>query len=174
MNYSDILKVYWYTPQRNGTRSSIELMKSLDFQTIGHGFHFEREKKDFYFISNIRNPYSRLVSIFHLNSYHKKKFDRNFKVWIFETLSNKQFSDDYQINYHLNIQKVGRDFDKFIRLEDFKNDILTLPFINFESQNVEQSFNEQIIHNGYEREFENFFNGEIQRIKDAKSHKLTI
>ncbi len=79
MHISEKHKVYWFTPQRTGTRSTKELLRVMGFQTFDHHFTFDSNKKDYFFVSNVRNPYSRLVSLFYLYSHHLNDFQKNTK-----------------------------------------------------------------------------------------------
>ena len=87
MHCSEKYKVYWFTPSRTGTRSTQQFLKALGFKTKDHHFDFDLNKKDYFFVSNIRNPYSRLVSLFYLNSHHLKVFSRDYKRWVFDTIT---------------------------------------------------------------------------------------
>ena len=83
MNYSDVLKVNWITPRRTATRSCSEVQKFYNFDIIGsHEFNSYNQRKDYTLILNIRNPYSRLVSIFNLWKIHYPDKTIDFNVWI--------------------------------------------------------------------------------------------
>lgn len=155
MHFSEKYKVYWFTPQRTGTRSTKQLLRSLGFVTQDHHFTFDVNNKDYLFVSNVRNPYSRLVSLFHLNSHHLKNFDRDYKTWVFDTIKNARFIDSYQLHYHRNFKVIGRPFDKFIRQENLQGDLKSLSFIDLTVPEISEAFENHIVHNGYKREFEN-------------------
>ena len=154
MHFSEKYKVYWFTPQRTGTRSTKQLLSALGFFTQDHHFTFDVNKKDYTFVSNVRNPYSRMVSLFHLNSHHLKNFNREFKTWVFGTIKNFSFNDKYQLHYHRNFPLIGRNFDKFIRQEHLQGDLKKLSFIDLNIPEINQAFENNIIHNGYSKEFE--------------------
>jgi len=127
MTYSDEYKVCWFTPQRTATRTTHTLLKTLGFLSIGtHSFRLPPERFDYRLISNIRNPYSRMVSLFFLYSLHKVNYKLNFELWCEYALNDQQFENDYQVRYDLKIKSVGRDFDKFIRVETYAEDIKSL------------------------------------------------
>lgn len=154
MHLSEEFKVYWFTPQRNGTRSTKQFLESLGFRTVFHQFFFDSEKENYFFICNVRNPYSRLVSIFGLNSHHEKNFKRDFKQWTFEKFKSDIFLETYKVNYHKKILELNRPFNKFVRLENLKDDILSLHFVDLNNEKVKESFENSIIHNSYKNEFE--------------------
>ena len=66
MSYSESLKVFWFTPMRAATRSCGVIMKRFDFTELSHEFIKNKLHEQYYLVSNIRNPYSRLVSIYYL------------------------------------------------------------------------------------------------------------
>jgi hypothetical protein len=154
MTYSDELKVCWFTPQRTATRTTHILLKELGFKTLGtHEFNLPKERSDYRLISNIRNPYSRLVSTFFLYSSHNKRFDLNFKKWCDYALNDEIFAIDYQLKYHIPIKNVGRKFYKFIRVENYVDDLKSLDFINLENPRIQDIWEKNILKNGYTHEF---------------------
>lgn len=154
MTYSDEYKVCWYTPQRTATRTTHTLLKVLGFQSLGaHSFSFPLERNDYMLISNIRNPYPRIVSIFYLYSLHNKNFNIDFEKWCEYVLTNQKFDDDYQLYYEKKIKSIGRPFDKFIRVENFSEDLKSLNFIDFTNEEIKEVWDNNILKNGYSHEF---------------------
>lgn len=154
MIYSDELKVCWFTPQRNGTRSTHALLSALNFQSLGtHAFVLPPERKDYFLISNVRNPYSRMVSLFSLYSVHKNFFEIDFKKWVPYALADENFDFSYQLRYERKILKVNRNFDKFIKVENIKDDLLTLDFIDLSQSNLKEVWDNNIEINSYSLEF---------------------
>jgi|LauGreDrversion4_2_1035121.scaffolds.fasta_scaffold322079_3 hypothetical protein len=154
MTYSDELKVCWFTPQRTATRTTHTLLRQLGFISLGtHVFNFPKERYDYRLISNIRNPYSRLVSTFFLYSLHKKRFDIDFKKWCDYVLNDEKFAIDYQLKYHIQIKSVGRNFDNFIRVESYAEDLKKLDFIDLTNPEIKDVWDNNILKNGYTHEF---------------------
>jgi hypothetical protein len=154
MNYSDEFKVCWYTPQRTATRATATLLKTLDFTSIGsHSFYLPKERLDYRLISNVRNPYPRMVSLFFLYSLHKKNFNLNFYNWCEYVLTNENFDNDYSLRYEKKIKSVGRDFDTFIRVETLSDDLEKLNFINLTKPETKDVWDNSILNNSYTHEF---------------------
>ena len=103
MNFSEKHNCYWFTPKRTGTRSVKEILLVLGFQIGDHSFYFNKNKQDSFFISNVRNPYSRLVSIFHLYSHHINNFSLKFDSWVYKSL---QSSISKQIHNNINQNNI--------------------------------------------------------------------
>ena len=82
MNYSDDLKVVWITPMRTGTRSSNALMQKLNFSGMNHEIKIPKGKENYFVVINIRNPYSRLVSLYNMFKVSQKKMNYEFEDWI--------------------------------------------------------------------------------------------
>ena len=152
MHFSDQLQTIWLTPQRAGTRSTIYLMKELGFTIGAHDLEIPKNRKHFTVICNIRNPYSRLVSIFFLQSLHLKNFNRDFPNWVFDSFQDKYFLQNYQIEFDKFLEKV----DFYVRIEEFLDSILALPIINPTDVNIKQTIEENIITNHYINEFSEF------------------
>ena len=82
INYCDKLKVIWYTPPRTATRSSQSIQKNFNFEVSGlHGIKVPKGKEEYFFIHNVRNPYSRLVSIYRLFIKYNEIKSNDFKLW---------------------------------------------------------------------------------------------
>ena len=149
MHYSDELRVIWFTPERNGTRSTIYLIKSLGFKIGSHEMVYPENKKDYSFICNIRNPYSRLVSLYFLESNQINDFERDFSRWVQNSIVNSGFILGFQLYYHRKLPVNT----KFIRVENFIQDIKNLEFINFNNFEIKKVFKENIEYNHYKDEF---------------------
>ena len=130
MNYNDELKVVWITPMRTGTRSSGAIMYKLNFKSennnihqkeIVHGIGIPEGKEDYKLIVNIRNPYSRMVSLYYLYLHNSNQFNQSFDRWVKSSLS---FSD-YNKNLFIfeSLKKLLKLPDLYVRMENFKNDI---------------------------------------------------
>ncbi len=172
MTYSDEFKVCWYTPQRTATRTTMTLLKVLGFATIGtHSFYLPKERKDYRLISNVRNPYPRMVSLFFLYSLHKKNFNLDFFRWCEYALSDKNFDNDYSLRYEKKIKDVGRNFDMFIRVENLSDDLKKLEFIDLSKDEVKDVWENSILKNGYTHEFKYIETEKKKRWEDFYDEK---
>jgi hypothetical protein len=155
MTYSDEYKVCWFTPMRTATRTTQTLLKKLGFTTLGvHSLMLPPERFDYQLISNVRNPYTRMVSLFSLYSVHKNNFQLNFENWCEYVINDEQFEVGYQLRYDLIIKSVNRDFDKFIRIENYSEDLKTLNFIDHSKPEIKEVWENSILKNAYTFEFE--------------------
>lgn len=181
MNYSDSFKVQWFLPQRNGTRTIIEILNKLDFEISGHSIITSDKRKNYYTIVNIRNPYSRIVSLFHLYSWNNSNF--KFKFYDFvnsiqETQRDKfirdrngnpisKNKDSYNIHYDFFIEKIlGRVPEKFVRLEYFEEDLKSIPFLEKYHHLIEENVKVNRYKNEFskmienQRDWRNYYNEE--------------
>jgi len=173
MTYSDEYKVCWFTPMRNATRTTNTLLKKLGFLSIGtHSFRLPPERLDYQLISNIRNPYSRMVSLFFLYSLHKLNYKLNFELWCEYVLNDQQFENDYQLRYDLKIKSVSRNFDKFIRVETYAEDIKSLNFIDLSNTEIDKVYQNNVLKNGYTHEFKKIQTEERQSWQDFYNQKI--
>jgi hypothetical protein len=157
MNYNDDLKVVWITPTRTGTRSSGAIMSKLDFKSENnnirqketvHGIGIPEGKEDYKLIVNVRNPYSRMVSLYYLEMNNSKQFNQSFDRWV---KSNLYFSD-YNINFFISesLKKLPKLPDLYVRMENFKNDINSLWFVKENFDFLEQTLKHNIENNLYD------------------------
>jgi hypothetical protein len=157
MNYNDELKVVWITPTRTGTRSSGAIMSKLDFKSENnnirqketvHGIGIPEGKEDYKLIVNIRNPYSRMVSLYYLYMNNSKQFNQSFDRWV---KSNLSFSD-YNKSFFIldSLKKLSKLPDLYVRMENFKNDINSLWFVKENFDFLEQTLKNNIENNLYD------------------------
>lgn len=159
INFSDELKVIWFTPPRTATRSSESIQKYFNFDMTGmHGVNVPKGKEDYFFIYNIRNPYSRLVSIYRLfRKYHKIETN-DFKLWATKKLiEEKESSVNVIYDYQIYLTKYKSYFPKspdyFVRFENLESDIRNLWFIKDNmSDELEKVLQENIILNNFKTE----------------------
>jgi hypothetical protein len=162
MNYNDDLKVVWITPMRTGTRSSGTIMSKLKFKSehngifhknVGHEIYIPHGKEDYDLIVNIRNPYSRLVSIFHHYMFRGKNYDKKFYDWI--TKKHYIYEDEFTNVYIASrLKKLPKEPDFYVRMENFQDDIKSLWFVKENINLLEQTISNNIETNGYLSEFE--------------------
>jgi hypothetical protein len=159
MPYSDELKVFWFTPIRSGTRSVEKLLMYFNFSDVGnHDLDLNEQQKNYFLISNIRNPYSRLVSIYNLFCLHSNKKPDNFKLWVERRLTDDADPSKIVLNYQTDL--LPRYFEKIkfpnycVKIESFEKDIRNIPFIK---ENITDELNsiieENIVSNRFENEF---------------------
>lgn len=172
MHFSEKYKCYWFTPQRTGTRSTKELLRVLGFQTMDHHFTFDANKKDYFFVSNVRNPYSRLVSLFYLYSHHLNNFHKQFDTWVHDSINHLPFAEKYQFYYHENFQYLGKPFDKFVRQENLENDLKSISFIDLSIPDINREFEINIVNNRYKTEFEGQMNEKRKNWKEFYNQEL--
>jgi hypothetical protein len=173
MTYSDEYKVCWYTPQRTATRTTHVLLNALGFEALGaHFFNFPESRKDYYLISNIRNPYSRVVSLFSLYSIHKNEYTFNFNNWCEYALTDEKFDSEYQLRYEKKILSLNKKFDKFIRVEKLDEDLKSLSFIDIKNPKIEEIWRNNILNNRYTYEFKNIENNERKHWSNFYTERL--
>ena len=172
MHFSEKYKCYWFTPQRTGTRSTKELLRVLGFQTMDHHFTFDTTKKDYFFVSNVRNPYSRLVSLFYLYSHHLNNFHKQFNIWVHDSINHSPSAEKYQFYYHQYYQYLGRPFDKFVRQENLVDDLKSIGFIDLNKPEISAEFERNILNNRYEKEFEGQMNEKRKNWKEFYNEEL--
>ena len=169
MNYNDDLKVVWITPMRTGTRSSGAIMSKLNFKSENnnihqketvHGIGIPEGKEDYKLIVNIRNPYSRMVSLYYLHMHNSKQFNQVFDRWV---KSNLSFSD-YNKSFFIleSLKQLPKLPDFYIRMENFEDDIKSLWFVKENFDFLEQTLKHNVENNCYDLdEFQ--FNGFIKK-----------
>ncbi len=173
MTYSDEYKVCWFTPMRTATRTTHILLKKLNFVSLGtHSFRLADERHDYQLISNIRNPYSRMVSLFFLYSLHNLNFGLKFESWCEFALDDQKFEIDYQLRYDLKIKSIGRNFDKFIRVENYADDIKSLNFVDLSKPEIDEVWKNNILKNGYTHEFKKIQTDEKQKWQDFYNQEI--
>jgi hypothetical protein len=166
MNYSDGLKVNWITPRRTATRSCSEVQKFYNFDIIGsHEFNSYNQRKDYTLILNIRNPYSRLVSIFNLWKIHYPDKTIDFNVWIKSALDDLHKNVNYyQIFLDKIVNQLPKIPDYYLRTEFLEQDLKKLWFIDNESIEVIKIIEDNIKKNNYlssDTSWQSFYNQEL-------------
>ena len=158
MPYSDNLKVFWFTPMRAATRSCEKVMHYLDFKDLSHEFLKNKLHEQYYYVCNARNPYSRLVSIYHLYCYHSKREPNDFRDWVIKKLREEVEFPIQTLDYQINLSKIFSSYDRlpdyFVRQEFLEEDIRNLWFIKDNmSEELEIIIQDNIVNNGYLTEF---------------------
>ena len=159
MPYSDNLKVFWFTPMRTASRSCHRLQEHVKFTGLySHNFFKTQSEKEYFFISNIRNPYSRLVSIYHLYCHNSKRKTNDFKDWVIKKLREEVEFPIQTLDYQINLSSIYFEHKKFpdyfVRVENLEDDIRNLWFVKENmSDEVEKIIKETIVNNSYSKEF---------------------
>lgn len=137
MNISEKYKTIWIAPERTGSRKVAEILAFYEFKNDGkrvfdhvnkyahsHTSYVDEHYNEYSLIVNLRNPYSRVVSIFK-NFYDagKIKTPDVFKKYLREDLSK---GNTLQVVLNPTLRKKP---DFIIRLEHMEEDILKIPFI---------------------------------------------
>lgn len=153
MAYNDLLKVYWITPLRTASRSCGPILQHFEFTLNDHDLKIPQEKIHYYHICNVRNPYSRLVSLYKLFVHNRKHLNINFEDWIDGVFNNVFESYDNQVELNLLLSKP---IDRIVRLEFLEGDLKEIYFIKENFENLTEIFERNIKTNEYLGEFEEF------------------
>jgi hypothetical protein len=157
MNYSDKYKVLWATPIRTATRSCNPIQRYFGFDVVGiHKLEIPKNKGDYFFVLNTRNPYNRMISIYHLYCIHFQLVPNNFNIWIRKMLDEEvNFPPDKTSGYQIFLKKkITKTPDLLIRVESLYSDILKLPFFDDNSDELSDIVNKNILTNRYSSEYD--------------------
>jgi hypothetical protein len=132
MNYSEKYNSIWCAPPRTGSRCVTRILSYFGFSSDAlergdtgdyfhsHEFEPDRIPEDVVIISNARNPYGRLYSLY-----------KNFGISTnsFEYFVLNEFVNPTKHVSYLNEPRYIKKPDYIIRIENMKEDILKIPFI---------------------------------------------
>lgn len=165
INYSDKHKVLWATPRRTATRSCIPIQKYFGFEVAGqHELEIPKGKEDYFFVLNTRNPYIRMISIYHLFCNNFNLIPNNFNNWIRENLVEEIKYHNQTLNYQFFLKnKITKTPDLLIRVENLYSDILKLPFFNDDSDELFNVVNDNILRNSYSSgyDYKEYYNQDL-------------
>lgn len=159
MNISEKVKFVWWASMRCGSRSVSEIIKHYEFynyqtkQNIWYSAHTHEinvpeEFLNYKILMQVRNPYSRALSMWHL--YGWKNIDGiNGTLQIESTFEEYVFKGGFITDhYERGILKYKPQY--FIRYENLSEDVLKIPFVNLDSnQNLKLDYNRSILENVY-------------------------
>ena len=165
MNISHKNRLIWWAPERTGTKITREILSDYDFlvwhpklkdevslkkRYTSHLNQIPEEYSDYKIISNVRNPYDRIFSVFLFFHYgdviieksiHQKIKDR-FNQWVLGAFENKKTSvdlSDFNKTKNVNINFLSKwNFENripnyFIRMENLSEDLKKLDLIKTNS-----------------------------------------
>jgi len=94
MSYSNEYKVFWYLPKRTATRSIRPILNYFNFiDSDNHNFFTEEFQLSYYFISNVRNPYSR--------SFIKENWCDDLNKLFSENITNNRYNSLGNLSWQL-------------------------------------------------------------------------
>lgn len=157
MAYSNSLKVFWFNPMRSGTRSTQKIQEFLKFTDSGLHDEPTTKFKEFLFVSNFRNPYSRFVSIFHFQFPNEKRTIDNFKIFVEKKIWEEQYltlKPDLQLSLTGIFEKRQMFPNYLVKLENLYDDIINLPFVkNYVNDEFLTLMDSCVKKNGYLQEY---------------------
>lgn len=157
MPYLEDKKIFWYTPARTASRSCSLVLEYFNFAyPRSHASFYNVEQYDYYFICNVRNPLSRLVSLYELlsdDSQGDMKDTRDFNMWLESKLEVEKGLKHYEwwnlyIFDQLNRIQVKPDY--LVKTENLYADICEIPFVKQEmNDELSKILDENIKENRY-------------------------
>ena len=160
MNINHDLKVIWWLPMRTATRSVAEILSYYKFfNTIEqtplslmstHAIGIPSGCEDYKIICNIRNPYAKVLSIWHLSSYKQNEvtgkliIERPFSEFVEKSVSSQ--------NEESQILSQPRKPDLYIRTENLVEDLRKVSFIDFNDPTIQGIIDIWIKRNNYTSE----------------------
>lgn len=137
MNVSHDLKTIWWIPERTGENITFNILTKYGF-----AIEDDVEYPDYTLICNMRNPYDRILSLYFTNQLIKKELIPSYR-----TIFNEWIQDTFVFNKLIvtavNLPKFtknkvntldlwhfnNRTPDKFVRIENYKNEMGEINFI---------------------------------------------
>ena len=182
MNVSEKVKHVWWATMRCGTRSVSVVLQHYDF------FNYQKEtilssKSDIRYtaytheldvpetcinypvIAQIRNPYSRALSHWHLNCFKTDPLDPD-KLVIEQNLSD--YITQTGIMQNISDKHIKHKPKYLIRYEHLEKDLLELPFIDLTNPTVKFDFEDCILKNSYKCEGVERVEGSLTRSSDTR------
>jgi hypothetical protein len=183
MNVSHRHKTIWWAPERTGTKITREILQNYNFlifdsktdkevpmeeRSVSHLNRISEEYSDYTLISNIRNPYDRVFSIFLTTFYEnialeKKLHDeirKTFNCWVSNAFTAQKMSVKLDTNY--SAKNIDLNYfskwvfnekkpDFLIRMENLVEDLEKLDFVksdsNWDSLKIQQIVGNNVFKN---------------------------
>jgi hypothetical protein len=155
MNASHKVKWIWWAPARCATRSISDIMYHYEFKEhpdqneivyhpdgYTHKIGIPVGCEDYKIVMQVRNPYSRILSLWHLECF--KETDEILTITKpFEEFVIGRVASDY-------VEAINIRFpDYLIRYENLIKDIVNLPFIDMNDLFIQKEFINNIFSNNY-------------------------
>ena len=176
MNYSHELKVNWVTPIRTAARACTDIQKYYKFDVSGsHGTSIGN-RREYQLIFNIRSPYTRLVSIYHLWQIHNPNNDSvQFEDWFKNYIDEMNSKIDYYTVFLDKVVKLlSKTPDFYVRLEFLESDLRNLWFIDNEStefNNIIEKVVQTNIYKSSEVPWQSHYNQRVADLVYSKTEK---
>lgn len=181
MNVSIKVQHIWWATARCGSRSVSEILKHYNFFNYNispvftpesdirnvshtHEYGVPKEFSDYKIIAQIRNPYSREVSNWHLACY--KEINN-------ELIITQEF-ENWAIDNNITVREkelIEHKPHYFIRYEYLNEDVLKLPFVDINDPKVLNDYQNNILANQYKYEGVEDARGDIKR--DSKDNRYS-
>ena len=162
MNVNHELKTIWWLPSRTASRSVSEIPAYYKFinaennlplhTSYTHSIRIPKGCEDYTIICNIRNPYAKVLSSWHLRCFSKDKntekpiIEMSFSEFLQRHISTS--SEEHQI------LQQSRKPNIYIRMEYLVEDLHQVPFIDFNDRRVTTIISDHIKRNGYKYDFD--------------------
>jgi len=182
MNYSHKVKSVWWASARCASRSVWKMIEPYEFKHNGMQYDYDHAKyflgksppkdqgfdyshnigipegmQDYYLIMNIRNPYSRAVSLWYTEKWYKTFLGKELKgpampftdwlkgmkIKLNQVITAGVTLDEYEIGLQAKMP------DLFIRYENLSEDIKKVPFLDFNDPVVVERYDTYITKNQY-------------------------
>jgi len=158
MNVNHELKVIWWLPSRTGSRATVEIISRCNFwneqnkvylsEQYTHSIGIPKGCEDYTIVCNIRNPYSKVLSIWHYNHVSQDAVTRKpiIEIPFSEFLEKRMFhaSEERQI------LQQARKPDIYIRLEHLPEDLRNrISFIDFNRNDLLEPMGNRIQQNAF-------------------------
>lgn len=154
MPHSDKLQYYWFTPMRTGSRSCSHILRYFGFENLGHQLKIHEERKHFSIILNVRHPFTRLVSLYNLNCLWEQCANDKFEEWAKNYLTAWYPKLEFQIFLRELLNERWQSKLQLVKLESFQSDLMKIPFVHSEYENLKEVIENNIEENKYINEFD--------------------
>ena len=134
MPYSDSHNVFWFHPMRTASRATDKILEYFEFSDIRtHSYIQNPIHSNYIFVSNVRNPYSRIISIYNLRRYENNEINSNFDVWVGQMIRSLKSRKEVNLLYEFSLGKIFYERNKkpdfLVRVENFEEDLMKIDFI---------------------------------------------
>lgn len=200
MNVSHRHKTIWWAPERTGTKITREILMNYDFfvldskterevsmveHNVSHLNKISEEYSDYRLISNVRNPYDRVFSIFLTTFYENIALEKSlhgeirktFNYWVLNAfipqkllikLDTNYSSKNVDLNYFSKWVFNEKNPDFLIRMENLVEDLEKLDFIksdpNWDSLEVGKLVENNVFKNNRPVKFNKFYDFDAAKL----------